>query len=149
MSGEAMLAYLAGIDLALIALELGDHARAAERARELLAGAEAHAATWYYGNAIHYANIALGHVALAANALESAKLHLAAAGATCGSPQLDSFGPDFELAQAILATGEHDAVVAYLEACKRFWRLDHGKLAQWSAAVSRGELPRMGRRSAQ
>lgn len=58
---------------------------------------------------MHDANIILGHVALAANDVAAACRHLAAA--AFHTPQ-----PDEDLALALLARGERQAVVAYMSA---------------------------------
>ena len=70
---------------------------------------------------------------------EAAKAHLLAAGETSGSPQLDSFGPDMELAKALLHAGEIESVIAYLRACSKFWQCGAAELAGWIAAIERGE----------
>jgi hypothetical protein len=77
--------------------------------------------TWQYGNAVHWGHIVLGHVARLRDDLESASGELALAGRTRGSPQLNSFGPDLELAQILLDAGRTGAVLDYLTECKRFW----------------------------
>jgi len=79
---------------------------------------------WNYGNAIHRANEALGIVALRENDLEKAGQYLIKAGKTPGSPQLDTFGPKLELADALLKKGEKKVVVEYLRLVSRFWKLD-------------------------
>ncbi|MBA3539304.1 MAG: hypothetical protein H0T79_06720 [Deltaproteobacteria bacterium] len=87
----------------------------------------------------------LGHIALASDDVERAKAHLAASVATRGSPQMNSFGPDFDLAAALLARGERDAVLRYLDTCTRFWKHDGGRLARWTQAIVRGESPTLAR----
>ena len=44
-----------------------------------------------------------------------------AAGATPGSPQLDSFGPNMTLAKELLEKGQPDVVLHYFALCKNFW----------------------------
>jgi hypothetical protein len=66
---------------------------------------------------IHDANIVLGNLALAANDVATACLHLVAA--PCRIPE-----PDEPLALALLARGERDAVVAYMAALRT--HRDHG-----------------------
>ncbi len=98
--------------------------RAVEVAARVLRKNETCHRTFQYGNAIHWANIALGHAALARGETPVAATFLKAAGETPGSPQLNSFGPDTHPAGALVAAGERDAVLHYLEGCKRFWS-DH------------------------
>jgi hypothetical protein len=123
------------------AVEAGASAKAQAWAQELLDGAPAHEKDWNHGNAIHNGNAILGRLALARGDAAEAKRRLLAAGATRGSPQLDSFGPDLTLARALLAAGERDAVIGYLEGVKRFWEMDRGRLEVWIAALARGESP--------
>ena len=44
-----------------------------------------------------------------------------ASGKTPGSPQLNSFGPDFMLDRELLEKGERAAVLAHLELVGKFW----------------------------
>ena len=76
---------------------------------------------WNYGNLIHHAHILRGKVFLQRRDLPGAAAELVAAGATPGSPQLDSFGPDFTLAWALLLANEDAAILTYLHAVARFW----------------------------
>ena len=76
---------------------------------------------WNYGNLIHHAHILRGKVLLQRGDVPAAAAELVAAGATPGSPQLDSFGPDFSLAWALLLANEDDAILTYLHAVARFW----------------------------
>ena len=83
----------------------------------------------------------LGRIALAAKDLEAAGAHLVAAGATPGSPQLNSFGPDVALAPLLLAAGTPGPVLAYLTAIERFWSGRAPLLAHWRATIEGGEIP--------
>ena len=76
---------------------------------------------WNYGNLIHHAHILRGKVLLQRGDVPAATAELVAAGATPGSPQLDSFGPDFSLAWALLLANQDDAILSYLHAVARFW----------------------------
>ncbi|HET9395393.1 MAG TPA: hypothetical protein VFO36_05005, partial [Nitrospiraceae bacterium] len=99
--------------------------------------------TWLYGNAVHWGHIVLGKVARLQSEVESACRELGLAGATRGSPQLDSFGPDLELAQSLLDLGRTDVVLDYLTQCKRFWKTGRFALDQWIHQISSGERPKM------
>jgi hypothetical protein len=134
---------------ATAALRLGCLHRAAALARELLALAESFREDWYYGNAVHHGHCLLGFVALRRHDRATAVAELLRAGATPGSPQLNAFGPNMELALALLRAGERDAVVRYLMLCARFWRggAPHGaagRLRQWIAQVRAGAVPDFG-----
>lgn len=117
-----------------------DHARAESAAIAVLQGAPRFADTWAYGNFLHEGHIVLGQVALARGALPLASRHLRWAGATPGSPQLGSFGPDLVLASELLARGVRDEVIGYLVDCKKFWEsLDVRQLDTWCTRIRAGE----------
>jgi hypothetical protein len=119
----------------------------ARYAHELLESVEGRERDWNYGNVIHDANLILGHVALKQGKIEEAKGHLVEAGKTPGSPQLHSYGPDMSLAQELVAIGEREAVVEYLNLCGNFWGRDRGRLGAWTRAIEAGEIPDFGRQS--
>jgi tetratricopeptide (TPR) repeat protein len=131
-------------DLAKMALDAGDPAKARGYATELLEMAPQFPKNWNYGNAIHHGNLVLGQLAVRSGDLEKAKKHLLAAGRTPGSPQIKSFGPNMALALELLQKGERDAVIQYLELCGQFWKMDRGKLDQWKATVRGGGIPNFG-----
>ena len=116
------------IDAAKAAFLAKDYQRATEYAERVLATASDFQGTWVYGNGIHHGHIVLGRVALANDDVPGARDHLAAAGAMPGSPQLNSFGPDQDLAVELLARGEREAVIAYADACRRFYGGALGRL---------------------
>ena len=128
------------IDIARAAVAAGLVHVASTAANLVLRDASQFERTWQYGNAIHWAHIVLGQVALRNN-LEIACGELTLAGRTRGSPQLNSFGPDLELAQSLLDLGRTDTVLDYLRECKRFWEMDRGALDQWIHQISAGERP--------
>ncbi len=69
-----------------------------------------------------------------------AKNHLLAAGATPGSPQLDSFGPQMQLAGELLAQGEKETVLQYLDLVARFWANPDERTEAASKRVAREHL---------
>src|SRR5262249_21292520 len=117
---------------------------AAVIARSLIAAAPKFGDDWNYGNAIHQANLALGEIALAQGDVPRACERLLAAGATPGSPQLDSFGPNMRLALRLLQRGEQHAVIEYLERCRKFWKMERGLIDRWKAEVEAGQTPQFG-----
>ncbi len=125
-------------NLAEAALMAGEHATASKYAESML---NLPGVGWNSGNNIHYGNIILGHLAMEQNKVEEASSRLLLAGKTKGSPQLDSFGPNMTLAKALLDAGEKDSVLAYLEECRRFWKMDRGRLDTWSQAIKSGGNP--------
>src|SRR5207342_3430394 len=106
-----------------------DEARKA--ADELLKLLPSFPGDWNYGNAIQDSNLVLGRIAVREGRIDDAKKHLLAAGASPGSPQMDSFGPNMSLAKDLLQKGERDVVLEYFELCRRFWRMHRGQLDQW------------------
>lgn len=140
-SGEENLRALQ--DVAKAAIEAGNYVKAAAYATQLLREA-AHFEEdyWDYGNAIHAGNIVLGRVALRKGNIDEAKDYLLRAGATPGSPQLDSFGPNMSLARELLMKGEREVVIRYLVLCGKFWA--SGSLKEWQSEINEGRIPDFG-----
>jgi len=120
------------------ALDAGDLVKAAAYGGELVSSATT---GWQSGDSVFDGNQILGLVALRQGSVAEAKQRLATAGATKGSPRLNSFGPTFLLAKALVEKGEREAVISFLEACGKFWKMDRGKLAEWTATVRGGGTP--------
>jgi hypothetical protein len=97
-----------------------------------------------YGRALHDANMVLGRVAVRNGQIEDAKRYLIAAGRTPGTPQLSSYGPNMSLANDLLAKGERQAVLGYLELCRAFWTGNEGRLDQWIGEVKNEKIPDFG-----
>jgi len=131
-------------EMATDALEAGDLARAEQYANELLKDAQDDKSGWNYGNEIHKGNVVLGRVALRRGDVEGAKQHLLAAGDVSGSPQLDSFGPNMTLAKELLEKGERETVIAYLQACAKFWKMGREDVQNWIATIKGGGTPEFG-----
>jgi len=126
------------------ALSAGETEKAKDLAQTLLKQAETMRDNWNYGNAIHVANLVFGHLALAAGDVKEAKRFLLEAGKTPGSPQLDTFGPNMRLAQALLEKKETAVVLEYFDLCAKFWRPEFSKLEGWKATVEKGDIPMFG-----
>jgi hypothetical protein len=136
--GESMAsAYLAGNDDQVNSL-----------AREYLELATIYRCNWNYGNAVHDANRYLGLVSLRSGSVNQAAAYLELSGKTPGSPQLDTFGPELDLANGLLKRGQVEAVKQYLMDIKIFWKSDNGQVDRWLAAIARGERPTLDRFSA-
>lgn len=131
--------------MAQVALDAGEDQKARAYAEELLLLSETLPQDWNYGNAVHDGNRILGHVALKAGDVEGAKSFLLRAGETIGSPQLNSFGPSLSLAKALLARGERDSVVRYLQLCTRFWEDRSDAVDKWIADIRAGRTPDLNR----
>jgi hypothetical protein len=130
------------IDAAKAASFANDFDTATAFAERLLAEAPKFEGTWIHGNGLHHAHIVLGRVALARDDVQLAKEHLLASVNGPTSPQLGSFGPDQQLAVALLARGERDAVLAYAEACKHRFGASLGLLGSLYRSPD-GEPPRL------
>jgi TonB family protein len=128
------------LQLAEAAFESGDEAKTAEYGKLALAKLP-RKEMWYSGNVIHDVHCWLGRIALRHDDTAGAVGHLKEAGKTPGSPQLNSFGPDFTLARELASAGERDAVIAYLEEVGRFWKMEDGNLQRWIGALRDGSVP--------
>ena len=104
---------------------------------------------WNIANRVHWGHVVLGLADVRAGDDASAEQHLLAAGSAAaalgGSPQLNSFGPDFDLAAQLLEHGRRDAVGVYLNSCKVFWSDPRSVLDAWETAIRNGEQPRLRR----
>ena len=102
---------------------------------------------WNYGNAVSKIHTARGRIALKRGDVELAKRELSLAGASPGSPQMDSFGPNLSLARDLLASGApgaQEAVFAHFDDVEKFWRMDAGALRVWREDVRAGREPNFG-----
>ena len=114
---------------------------AAELATEALDRAPSYVSDWNYGNAIHWGHTVLGLLALRAGDLKRATEELHSAGATRGSPQLDTFGPSMRLAKDLLHAQRPDEVLAYLGQCRKFWKMGAPWLDVWEPKIRAGSVP--------
>jgi tetratricopeptide (TPR) repeat protein len=126
---------------ALAALHLERYKQAEELARKCLEMAPSHTRNWNYGNAIHAGHTVLGLVALHNGELSIAVAELEKSGETPGSPQLGSFGPTMQLAKALLRNGETEAVLAYLQQCRAFWKMGGEWLDIWERKIKADAVP--------
>jgi hypothetical protein len=100
---------------------------------------------WNYGNAIHESNRVLGLISVAGGDLDAAAQYLVKAGQSAGSPQLNSFGPQLDLANQLLRRGRRDAVRTYLGGVRRFWVTGTVALDRWIAQIDQGATPDLNR----
>lgn len=142
------------IDLAHAALEANETELAKQHATETLRK-NTDDTNDNYGNVIHNANQILGRCALREGKLADAKEYLLKAGATPGSPQLNSYGPQLQLARELLEKGEKETVLQYLDLVSKFWTSDSeesalGKqvstehaalIAGWKREITEGKIP--------
>lgn len=129
-------------DLAKTAFAAGEDQKAEKYAKRLLSLKDETENTWNSGNAAHHGNLILGRLAFRSGDMDKAKEYLLKAGATKGSPQLNSFGPNMALAKELLENGERDAVLEYFTLCGKFW--DRDELKKWREQVEQGTTPQFG-----
>lgn len=123
---------------------LGKTPQAKQYAEQLLELAPKYRWNWNYGNAIQDGNLVLGRIACCEGRMDDAKRYLIEAGKCGNSPQLTNFGPDLTLAKDLLEKGERDAVLAYFELCRKFWREDRGRIDDWCGEIRSGKTPDFG-----
>lgn len=128
-------------DLSEAHVNIGKLDQAKAEAEELLRIGAEYPKDWNFGNSVHYGNITLGRIALKNGDTAEASRRLLAAGATPGSPQLNSFGPKWTLAQELLAKGESGPVLEYIDECRRFWKMEDGRLNAWASTIRTGGVP--------
>lgn len=126
------------------AFEAGDLPKAGAYAERLLDEARSYQDNWNYGNAVHKGNLVLGRIAVREGRVADALKFLRASGETPGSPQLNSFGPNMSLARDLLQAGETEAVLAYFELCRVFWKMGSDRLDAWTKDVRAGNVPAFG-----
>ncbi|QDV40924.1 hypothetical protein Enr13x_07620 [Stieleria neptunia] len=126
------------------ALSAGKTEEARKLAEELLRRAQTQTDDWNYGNAIQDGNQVLGRIALAKGDVTEAKKRLLTSVDSKGSPQMNSFGPNMQLANELLAVGEKQVVLEYFDLCRKFWELGADRLAVWTEAVNKGQRPDFG-----
>lgn len=132
-------------EAANLALKLQRFEQARELALELLELARSGYLGWMLGNAQYDGHRILGLIALAQGDVAGAERELLESGHTVGSPQLDSFGPELDLANALLQRGRTEVVVEFLWLCERFWKPQ--QLLKFIAAIHAGERPQLNRLS--
>ncbi|MCA9229560.1 MAG: hypothetical protein KDA57_02830 [Planctomycetales bacterium] len=145
-------------ELAAMAHAAGEFEKARSYAKERLQAATPQSESWNYGNVIHNMNVILGRIALQEGKLDEAKHYLLEAGKSPGSPQLNSFGPQFTFARELLEQGEKAVVIEYLDSVGKFWAdpeardpsnqnsvrvaQEHAQLlAKWKKEILEGTIP--------
>ncbi len=110
-----------------------------EGAAEAVQWGKSNSGHWDAGNAVHWGHIAIGFVHLERGDVDMAANHLLEAGKCEGSPQLDTFGPDLELANRLIEANQCSAVVEYLRLCSTFWQTRRRVVEKWILALARGK----------
>lgn len=110
-------------------------------ANEYLILANTFPCNWNYGNAVHDANRYMGLISYRKGKLERAVMYLVEAGKTPGSMQLNTFGPELDLANLLLKKGKKAAVLSYLNNIHTFWKSNDQRVTRWIANIERGKTP--------
>ena len=132
-------------DKIMEAYKANDFGKVKELAKENLGLAAVYRCNWNFGNAIHDTNRVLGLVSLKSGDIDAAADYLLKAGKSTGSPQLDTFGPELDLANELLQLGKVDAVKTYLKDIKSFWEMNNGQVDTWLAEIEKGGKPQLDR----
>ena len=130
-------------ELAQEHLSAGDTAKAAEAANELLAPQPD--TPNRSGSAIFTGHTVLGRIAIRQGDVKEAANRLLAAGRALSTPQLSSLAPpDWSLAEELLAAGDRDSVLAYLDLLRGVWKNDNGRLNSFASTIRSGGTPNFG-----
>ncbi len=130
--------------LAVTCIESGNYDLAQKHASNTLALAEKYSNNWNYGNAVHDSYMVLGIVALSHGLVDEAILHLMMSSEVPTSPQLQVYGPNMMLVDALLDYGIKDEVIDHLESVKKLWLNNDGQLDSWIYAIKGGGKPYFG-----
>lgn len=125
------------------AFKAGDLVKAQDYAEEMLRLAPT-TKDWGNGEQIYYGHWTLGLIALNKGDMEEAKTRLLEAGKTPGSPVLNSFGPNMELARQLIEKHETEAVLRFFDECEKFWTSGQDRLNRWRGDVNQGKMPKFG-----
>ena len=125
------------------ALLTGDDAKLGQYAAQLLK--EASPDDRMYGDYVHDGHRLLGHAALKAGDVATAKAELAKAGKAPESMMMERVGPQLTLAKALLEKGEKEAVLAYLDQVAALWPAGADAVDGWIAQIQKGETPDLDR----
>jgi transposase-like protein len=90
---------------------------------------------------VYTALIILGKVALARGDVDAAERHLLDAAATWPGDSKKTYGPDFQLAAALLREDRAAAVLSYLRASRRFTVLIEEQIDHWIRQIEDGRTP--------
>lgn len=133
------------VPMAYAALNAGELKKAKRYSRQALRLSPEFKTNWSYGSILNQAHSILGRVALKAGHIRVAKKELLESANTPGSPELNYYGPSFELVTDLARRGEWDAVAQYLKSIKRFW--NKAVLEKWAGDIAARRVPNFEERS--
>ncbi len=126
---------LAG-EMAAAAFKIGDYEGAAALAKIHLHSSDQ--------TAVQRANTVLGRVAIRTGDMAGSKQYLLDSSKPEASRDISVTGPTMLLAKELLARGERDAVIQYLENCLELWPRGEPFLRNWIAEIKSGRMPNFG-----
>ena len=140
------------LKLSKVGLELKKYERTRAFATELILDFGNDPDEYGYEESVHTGNIILGRIALAENDVAKAKEHLLIAiRAPLRSESAYLSDIDFELARALLAKGEKDAILEYLRLClslrekekelDELYKSEINALKSWQEEIKAGKIP--------
>jgi hypothetical protein len=94
-------------------------------------------ASFKNGDLLFVGHSILGLLDLRDGNVKSSIAHLLASANSKGSPVLNSFGPEFDLARALYEKGERDSIVQFLKEVEKFWKRE--KVESWLTMIQEGE----------
>ncbi|MDR3615991.1 MAG: hypothetical protein P4L53_20710 [Candidatus Obscuribacterales bacterium] len=128
-------------NIAQAALAANETKRAEDAANQLLASSKNFHDNWNFGNAVFDGNTILGKIRFIEGDIEAAGKYLIAASQTPGSPQLDSFGPDFRLCAMLIDKNQLQMAREFLINCSKFWK--SSKIKKWITEIDAGIKPQV------
>ncbi len=144
LGGPAEARFFALTNLSHEALRAGDAGSVAKQvAQELRTMLPQFEKNSEYANAVLYANLLAGHVALEQGLIRDARRYLVAAGNRPPAPPM-TLGPNMRLAKGLLAYGDRKIVLEFLAQCRRFWPTGTDRLDAWTREINAGGKPDFG-----
>ncbi len=136
-------------DVPSAAFETGDMEKATTYCEDLLKLAKDNKKNWDYANAVHRANVILGKVALNAEDIDKAAIHLEkAAKAILPKPvqaKATMMGFDTSLAKELMKTDKKDSAMKFLVICEKIaedYEYEYGDLKTLIAELEAAGVPR-------
>jgi tetratricopeptide (TPR) repeat protein len=94
----------------------------------------------------HHAHLILGRLALVDGDIHAALAELEAMAQHVQWQEMWVIGPNMDLAARLFEIGRTEAVMEYLEVCRRSCRWDRGRIKRWKRDLRAGRTPRFGTR---
>ncbi len=91
----------------------------------------------------HQGHIVLGRVALRNGDIAAARENLLQAARVDAGEPMRVFGPNMMLSKELLEKGDKDAVLQYLELCRKSWTFNPA-MDSWIEPIKKGEVPNFG-----